>query len=88
MFHTPRLLNTITEMNRMIMLPVNYGYARVRKSDDDAKNLGTQLLLLGNYGIHEDLIFTDVASGRTMNRPGWRACCPTSNPATPSLSHS
>ena len=56
----------------MNMLPVTYGYARVSKSDDDAKNLETQLRLLANHGIREDLIFTDVASGRTMNRPGWR----------------
>ena len=56
----------------MSMLPVTYGYARVSKSDDDAKNLDTQLRLLTHHGIHEDLIFTDVASGRTMNRPGWR----------------
>ena len=56
----------------MNMLPVTYGYARVSKSDDDAKNLDTQLRLLAHHGIREDLIFTDVASGRTMNRPGWR----------------
>ena len=54
------------------MLPVAYGYARVSKSDDDAKNLDTQLRLLAHHGIREDLIFTGVASGRTMNRPGWR----------------
>ena len=54
------------------MLPVTYGYVRVSKSDDDAKNLDTQLRLLAHHGIREDLIFTDVASGRTMNRPGWR----------------
>ena len=57
----------------MAMLPVTYGYARVSKADDDAKNLDTQLRLLAHHGIREDLIFTDVASGRTMNRPGWRA---------------
>ena len=56
----------------MNMLPATYGYARVSKSDDDAKNLDTQLRLLAHHGIREDLIFTDVASGRTMNRPGWR----------------
>ena len=50
----------------MIMLPVTCGYARVSKSDDDAKNLDTQLLLLANHGIREDLIFTDVASSLTM----------------------
>ena len=55
----------------MSMLPVTYGYARVSKSDDDARNLDTQLRLLANHGIRDDLIFTDVASGRTMNRPGW-----------------
>ena len=32
------------------MLPVTYGYARVSKSDDDAKNLDTQLRLLANQG--------------------------------------
>ena len=56
----------------MSMLPVTYGYARVSKADDDAKNLDTQLLLLANHGIRDDLIFTGVASGRTMNRPGWQ----------------
>ena len=44
----------------MNMLPVTYGYARVSKSDDDAKNLDTQLRLLAHHGIREDLIFTDV----------------------------
>ena len=68
----------------MNMLPVTYGYARVSKSDDDAKNLDTQLRLLAHHGIREDLIFTDVTSGRTMNRPGWRDAL--SNPATPSSS--
>ena len=50
----------------MIMLPVTYGYARVSKSDDDARNLETQLRLLANHGIREDLIFTGVASSLTM----------------------
>ena len=27
--------------------------------------------ILADYGIREDLIFSDVASGRTMNRTGW-----------------
>ena len=30
----------------MTMLPITYGYARVSKADDDAKNLETQLRLL------------------------------------------
>ena len=40
----------------MNMLPVTYGYARVSKSDDDAKNLDTQLRLLAHHGIREDLM--------------------------------
>ena len=56
----------------MTMLPVTYGYARVSKADDDSKNLETQLRLLADHGIRRDLIFTDVASGRTMNRQGWQ----------------
>ena len=56
----------------MNMLPVTCGYARVSKSDDDAKNLETQLRLLAHHGMREALMFTDVASARTMNRPGWR----------------
>ena len=55
----------------MAMLPVTYGYARVSKADDDARNLETQLGILADHGIREDLIFSDVASGRTMNRTGW-----------------
>ena len=53
------------------MLPVTYGYARISKADDEARNLETQLRILADHGIREDLIFTDVASGRTMNRTGW-----------------
>ena len=56
----------------MTMLPITYGYARVSKADDDAKNLDTQLRELERHGIRRDLILTDVASGRSMNRPGWR----------------
>ena len=50
------------------MLPVTYGYARVSKADDEAKNLETQLEVLADHGIRKDLVFCDVASGRTMNR--------------------
>ena len=56
----------------MTMLPITYGYARVSKADDDAKNLETQILELQRHGIRKDLIFTDVASGRTLKRPGWQ----------------
>ena len=55
----------------MAMLPVTYGYARVSKADDEARNLETQLGILADHGIRENLIFSDVASGRTMNRTGW-----------------
>ena len=53
------------------MLPVTYGYARVSKADDEARNLETQLGILADHGIREDLIFSDMASGRTMDRTGW-----------------
>ena len=56
----------------MTMLPITYGYARVSKADDDSRNLDTQTLELQRHGIREDLIFTDVASGHSMNRPGWQ----------------
>ena len=54
------------------MLPITYGYARVSKADDDSKNLYTQLRLLADHGIRPKLVFSDVASGRTLKRPGWQ----------------
>ena len=56
----------------MTMLPVTYGYAPVSKSDDEARNLETQLRLLADHGIREDLIFSDIATGRTLRRTGWQ----------------
>ena len=56
----------------MTMLPITYGYARVSKAEDDAKNLDTQLQELQRHGIRRDLIFTDVASGRSLARSGWQ----------------
>ena len=56
----------------MTMLPIAYGYARVSKADDDSKNLDTQLRLLADHGIRPELVFSDVASGRTLKRPGWQ----------------
>ena len=38
------------------MLPVTYGYARVSKADDEAKNLETQLEVLADHGIRKDLV--------------------------------
>ena len=57
----------------MTTLPVTYGYARVSKADDDSKNLETQLRILAEHGIRDHLVFTDVASGRSLQRPGWQA---------------
>ena len=59
-------------LDMMTVIPITYGYARVSKADDDSKNLETQLRELDAHGIRRDLVFTDVASGRTMDRPGWR----------------
>ena len=56
----------------LTLLPVTYGYARVSKSDDEARNLETQLRLLADHGIREDLIFADIATGRTLRRTGWQ----------------
>ena len=53
------------------VIPVTYGYARVSKSDRDDRNLETQLRELANHGIREELIFSDVMTGRLMSRPGW-----------------
>ena len=56
----------------MTMLPITYGYARVSKADDDSKNLDTQLRLLAGHGIRPELVFSDVASGRSLARSGWQ----------------
>ena len=55
----------------MVMLPVTYGYARVSKADDDARNLEALVGILAAHGIREDLIFSDVTSGRTMTQTSW-----------------
>ena len=79
MFKNARFLNTCSRRTparagglipmTMTLLPVTYGYARVSKSDDAARNLETQLRLLADHGIREDLIFSDIAS-----RPHPAAC--------------
>ena len=53
------------------MIAVTYGYARVSKTDDASRNLDTQLRELEDYGIRPEHIFTDTASGQTMDRSGW-----------------
>ena len=57
----------------MTTLPVTYGYARASKTDDDSRNLETQLHILAEHGIRDHLISTDVAKGRSLQRPGWQA---------------
>ena len=51
---------------------VTYGYARVSKADDEARNLETQLRLLDNHGVRSHLIYRDLASGRSLARSGWQ----------------
>ena len=53
-----------------MMIPITYGYARVSKSDRADRNLETQLRELATHGIREELIFSDVMTGRLMSRPG------------------
>jgi len=54
------------------MIPVTYGYARVSKTDRDDRNLETQLQRLADYGVRQELVHSDTASGRTMQRRGWQ----------------
>ena len=51
---------------------LTYGYARVSKADDEAKNLDTQLRILDDYGVRPNLVYQDVASGRSLARSGWQ----------------
>ena len=53
------------------MIGVTYGYARVSKADDESKNLDIQLMILAGHGIRPDLFFSDVASGRNLQRSVW-----------------
>ena len=56
----------------MAIHSVTYGYARVSKADDEARNLETQLRLLDDYGVRPNLIYPDVASGRSLDCSGWQ----------------
>ena len=51
---------------------LTYGYARVSKADDEARNLETQLRLLDDFGVRPNLVHRDVASGRSLVRSGWQ----------------
>ena len=55
-----------------IIIPVTRGYLRVSKAVDESKNRDTQLMLLAEHGTRSDLVYSDVASGRNLQRPGWQ----------------
>ena len=59
-------------MNEKV-IPVAYGYIRVSEADALDKNLRTQEMELFAYGIRQELMFTDDASGGSFDRPGWTA---------------
>ena len=48
------------------------GYLRVSKAVDESNNRDTQLMLLAEHGIRPDLVYSDSASGRNLQRPGWQ----------------
>ena len=51
---------------------LTYGYARVSKSDEEARNLETQVRLLDDHGVRPNLVYQHVASGRSLARSGWQ----------------
>ena len=53
------------------MDPAVFGYIRVSQAEG-ASGLDTQRRILTGHGLRDDRIFTDVASGRNMRRPGWQ----------------
>ena len=68
------------------MDPAVFGYIRVSQAEGES-GLATQRRILTDHGLRDDRIFTDVASGRTMRRPGVAAAPgDSSGPATSSWS--
>jgi DNA invertase Pin-like site-specific DNA recombinase len=51
------------------MLGKTYGYARVSSQD---QNLSRQLDALAEFGVEQNLIFADKASGKDFERPQWQ----------------
>ena len=47
-----------------------FGYIRVSQAEG-ASGLAPQRRILTDHGLRDDRIYTDVASGRNMRRPGW-----------------
>ena len=54
------------------MDPAVFGYIRVSQVEDES-GLATQRRILNEFGLRDDRILTDIASGRTMRRPSWSA---------------
>ena len=52
------------------MDPAVFGYIRVSQAEG-ASGLATQCRILTGHGLRDGRIFTDVAPGRNMRRPGW-----------------
>ena len=50
--------------------PAVFGYVRVSQAEGES-GLATQRRALADHGLRDDRIYTDVASGRNMRRPGW-----------------
>ena len=53
------------------MDPAVFGYIRVSQAEGES-GLATQRWILNDYGLRDDRIFTDVASGKNMRRPSWK----------------
>ena len=54
------------------MDPAVFGYIRVSQVEGES-GLATQRRILNEFGLRDDRIFTDIASGRTMRRPAWNS---------------
>ena len=52
------------------MDPAVFGYIRVSQAEGES-GLATQSRILTDHGLRDDRIYTDVASGRNMQRPAW-----------------
>lgn len=46
-----------------------YGYARVSSKE---QNLNRQLDALAEFGVADDMVFADKASGKDFERPGYK----------------
>lgn len=67
----PILTSTVPDRVRDIGDPHMVGYARVSMSDQNNQRQVDELV---RYGVAAVDIFSDTASGKTMDRPGWFNC--------------